>query len=114
MHCPNDHSELYDDLTGIYRCRKCPFNVPVNQHKMDQMYAWVSVDSQGLEGFIAVGSDSPMGPGGSMVTLVTPLIHSQEQEVMKMEKMARQAQQSTGVTIKLIKFESRTIVKELS
>lgn len=59
MKCPNDGIELELNTRKMYECRECGFNLPPNTKEMKQVYAWVSVDENGMEGLF--GAKMPNG-----------------------------------------------------
>ncbi len=105
MFCPNDGSTLRKDAAGgVFQCPLCPFNVAPNTKILETMYAWVSVDAEGREGFMAVdlGSGVPM-----------PMIHSERAMVERLRGNAKRAVKGMpGYRARLIKFSHREILDD--
>lgn len=102
MICPNDGMTLVMRDGDIMHCPLCPFNVPKNKKLMETMFAWVSVDPDGLEGFMA----AEIVPGVKMV-----LCHSEYEKAVGLENIARKAISGMpGWTTRLIKFSKREVV----
>lgn len=103
MKCPNDGMTLVTHPHGILHCPICPFNVPGNTKILESLFAWVSVDENGREGFMAAQIN------GNMLMLC----HSERHKAMELEDMARDAVKTIpGYHARLIKFSNREIVKD--
>lgn len=104
MRCPNDGEILKDVGRDILHCPVCPFNVPRNTKVLQTMYAWLSVDAEGREGFMAC-----LMPNGIQMVLC----HSELHMIQKFRDMALQSLATLpGYHARLVEFTSRRVVEE--
>lgn len=104
MKCPNDSSELRDLGNGNFQCPRCPFNAPKNTKRLETMHAWVAVDRDDKEGFMAVEIQ-----GTRMV-----LCHSELSMAQRLRPEAQRAVRGLpGYRARLIKFTARETLEEL-
>lgn len=73
------------------------YHTPKNTERLEQLYAWVSVDDGG-EGIVAGNV-----PGFGW----TPLVTGSYENALRMGKAAKQVEQATGKRIRLLKFTGR-------
>lgn len=103
IRCPNDGNLLRDRGDEVLQCPFCNFNLIANQTVLTGLYAWVSVDRLGREGFIAC----------EMNGIVMALIHSNLDMVMSLEPAARKAVSTLpGYGIRLIRFTRREVIRD--
>lgn len=105
MKCPNDESPLVEK-NGEYRCPLCPYGVPPNHKILKELYAWVSVDPNGLEGFMAGNFGTPESNANMM------LCHSDLKLALRLRSIAEDAiRQLPGYKTKLVRFSTREDVR---
>lgn len=111
MKCPNCSGELKFEtrmIEGDQRilqvCAACGFKAAKNRLKVDELWAWVSVDPEDQnEGIIAF--ESPMGP--------MPMVGADRERMMSMKKFAEQTAQKSGIEVKLLRFTKRNEIEIL-
>lgn len=102
--CPNDGCELVQHERGILHCPVCSFNVPLNTKILEGLYAWLSVDSEGREGFMA-----SQLPGSSAVMV---LCHSERHKIEELRKTAMNAVNGLpGYSARLVHFTKREVLE---
>jgi hypothetical protein len=78
-------------------------HVPPNTLKITEIYAYISVDSDGNEGVCAFTSGSTM----------MPMIAADPARLKQLEPIAKQLAQISPHPIKLVKFSTREEVREI-
>ena len=106
MKCPNDGLDLSLNENGMNACDLCGFTMPENTKVIDTLYAWVSVDPNGLEGLLAVDVGN-----GVKVTTVASDLRIIEQFRPQMVKAIESMQ--AGYRLRLIKLAGREVLDEL-
>lgn len=112
MNCPNcaKATRLETQLVGSDQrvfevCDDCGFRAGKNYLKINELWAWVSVDAEDQnEGIITLGS--PMGP--------LPMIGADKDRMLSMRQLASQAAKNSGIQVKLIRFTTREDIETLS
>jgi hypothetical protein len=85
-------------------CSECGFNISPNQKTIEELYAWVSVDSvTGFEGLIAVQEY------GMAMPLVSSVLKNMELE----EPEVRRACKVMKMKARLAHFSNKKILKEI-
>jgi len=74
-------------------------NVPGTAKPIEYLYAWLSVDENGLEGIVA-GVDPPM-----------PLVTSRLDLILKYQPMVQQIATGSCRTCRLVRFGPREIIR---
>lgn len=97
MKCPNDGMELVaSSRTGQLNCPLCPFNMVPNTKTFAEMWIWLSVDPQGMEGTIAV----EVRPGTRMV-----LMNANKRVAEELREVAERAVSTApGYSARLARF----------
>lgn len=111
MNCPNCSGELKletrmieDEQRTLQICDACGFKAAKNHLKVDELWAWVSVDpTDQNEGVIAF--NSPVGP--------MPMVGADRERMMSMRKFAEQTVQKSGIEVKLLRFTKRSEIEVL-
>lgn len=109
MKCPNCSNELKTEtrMVGetqrIYDvCSSCGFEAGKNYLKVEEIWAWVSVDPQDQnEGIITV--NSPMGP--------MPMVGADKERMKSLRELAEQAAKNAGIEVKLLRFSTRSEIE---
>jgi hypothetical protein len=85
-------------------CDECGFRAGKNYLKINELWAWVSVDAEDQnEGIITLGSS--MGP--------LPMIGADKERMLSMRQLAGQAAKNSGIQVKLIRFTTREDIETL-
>ena len=83
-------------------CTACGFSTGKNHLKVNEMWVWVSVDSEDQnEGVIAF--DSPMGP--------MPMVGADKDRMMSLRHLAEQTAKKSGIEVKLLRFSERVEIE---
>lgn len=108
MKCPNCYIDLkITDLEGqmLQVCPKCWFNVPKNHLKVDNMYAYLSVDQEdGNEGLVAIDTAT-----GKM-----PLVGADMGRMLSYKPIVKNLVKTTGFKVRLYKFSSKKLLDEIN
>jgi hypothetical protein len=105
-HCPNDGATLKALGSGVLQCPECIFNVPPNTQVLREVFAWVSVDTGGNEGFIA--AHLPGMPLGSVAMLMNGVRATAE----NLRPIAEAAVRSVpGYQVKLVRYARAEVVE---
>jgi hypothetical protein len=102
MNCPNCEIPLIN-IGNLQHCKTCGFNFFENQKEINEIYCWLSVDSQGREGMIAFDIN-----GTHMVAL-----HSDKAFALKLKPKVENAALHTGMKMRLAKFIKTGIEEEI-
>lgn len=107
MKCPNCliQTKLTTDMRRqrvLNICRECGFMAPANYLNITEMFAFISVDSDGNEGVIAMNTS--MG--------LAPMVGADMNRINQFRPHAIRLAKSTGQAVKLIKFTSRVELEE--
>jgi hypothetical protein len=111
MKCPNCSKEVrletrvFGDAQRVFQvCKSCEFDAAKNHLKIEELWAWVSVDAKDQnEGIITVGS--PMGP--------LPMVGADKDRMLSMRQIAEQAAKNAGIEVKLLRFSTREDIETL-
>jgi len=104
MKCPNCEIDLVNSEKGP-ACPKCIFIAPKNKYRVNEMWAWVTVDSRdGNEGIPAFQAKDGMA---------MPMIGADRARVESMRPIAERVASSTGIPVRLLRFTNREEVEVL-
>lgn len=112
MKCPNCakalklETKIVGDRQQIAEvCQLCGFVAPKNYLKVDEIWAWVSVDpADKNEGVISFNSQ--VGP--------MPMVGADKDRMMSMRPLAEQIAKNSGIEVKLLRFTTRSEIETIS
>jgi uncharacterized Zn finger protein (UPF0148 family) len=107
LECPNCQVPLEERkniVTGktMFICPLCDFIGGKNFNKLNEMFAFVSVDQDGNEGVITM-----RGPNN----MALPMVTSESSLVDKLKPKAKEIEKSIKMKVKLLKFTTRTEIE---
>lgn len=109
MKCPNCNLEtkLVNWVTEkksimVYQCKTCGFTAPPNSIKIEEIYAFVSVDKDNHEGVIAI--NTAHGP--------MPMIAADKARLEYLRPHAVEVARKTKMKVRLLKFSTREEIEE--